>query len=221
MRDLGKKLVVFLFLELVYPNIFYILLVPEIYLVPIYVIYLILSYVIKLADALVRSLTKERSSSKIFNFLILLLFLLAPFFLIGAYFENILFISSFIPVWDNIIVSYIGFFLYLSGGIFSVIARAQLGRFGTAELITEEDHQLFTQGAYRHVRNPMYAGSLVAIVGFGLIFRSLIILCITFVLYFLGLRMRIIEEERVLKEKFGEEFEEYKKRTKRLIPSIY
>ena len=221
MRDLGKKLVVFLFLELVYPNIFYILLVPEIYLVPIYVIYLILSYVIKLADALVRSLTKERSSSKIFNFLILLLFLLAPFFLIGAYFENILIISSFIPVWDNIIVSYIGFFLYLSGGIFSVIARAQLGRFGTAELITEEDHQLFTQGAYRHVRNPMYAGSLVAIVGFGLIFRSLIILCITFVLYFLGLRMRIIEEERVLKEKFGEEFEEYKKRTKRLIPSIY
>lgn len=190
-------------------------------MIPIYVIYLIMSYLFKLADTLVRSLTKEKSSSKIFNILIFVLILSAPLFLIGAYFENALFISSFFPLWDNIIVSYIGFFLYMSGGLFSIIARTQLGRFGTAELITEEDHQLFTQGAYRHVRNPMYAGSLIAIVGFGLIFRSLIVLFIIFVLYFFGLRMRILEEERVLKEKFGEEYEEYKKRTKRLIPFIY
>lgn len=221
MRDLGKKLVVFLFLELVYPNIFYILFLPELYSLPIYVIYLIMSYVIKLADTLVRSLTKEKSSSKIFNFLILVLFLSSPIFLIGAYFENLLFISSFVPLWDTMIVCYIGFFLYLSGGLFTIIARTQLGRFGTAELITEEDHQLFTQGAYRYVRNPMYAGSLIAVVGFGLIFRCLIILFIVFVLYFLGLRMRIIEEERVLAEKFGVEYEEYKKSTKRLIPYIY
>lgn len=39
--------------------------------------------------------------------------------------------------------------------------------------------------------------------------------------YFLGLRMRILEKERVLANKFGVEYEEYKKRTKRLIPFIY
>lgn len=33
--------------------------------------------------------------------------------------------------------------------------------------------------------------------------------------------MRIIEEERILTEKFSEEFEKYKKRTKKLNPFLY
>jgi protein-S-isoprenylcysteine O-methyltransferase Ste14 len=33
--------------------------------------------------------------------------------------------------------------------------------------------------------------------------------------------MRIEEEERILTEKFGEEFAEYKKKSKKLIPFIY
>lgn len=221
MRNLGKKLVVFVLLYLVYQNFFFILLAPEIYLVPMYVIYLLMGYTFTLADTLIRSLTEEKSSSKIFNFLILLMILLSPFFLIGAYYENILFISQFIPFWNHIIISYIGFCLYLSGGLLTIVARTQLGRFGTAELITEEDHQLFTQGVYKYIRNPMYTGSLIAVVGFCFVFRCLIVLLLVFIFYFLGLRMRILEEERILSEKFGAEYEEYKKRTKRLFPFIY
>lgn len=221
MRDLSKKLMVFILLYLVYQNIFFILLAPEIYLDPIYVIYLIMSYIITLADTLIRSLTKEKSSSKIFNLLIVLLILLSPFFLISAYYENILFISQFVPFWNHIIVSYIGFCLYLSGGLLTIVARTQLGRFGTAELITEEDHLLFTRGVYKYIRNPMYTGSLIAVVGFCFVFRCLVVLFLVFIFYFLGLRMRILEEERILTEKFGAEYEEYKKRTKKLFPFIY
>ena len=221
MRDLGRKLVLFVLLYLVYQNFFYIMLAPELFSVPIYVLYLIMSYLITLTDTLMRSLPKEKSSSKIFNLLILLLILLSPFFLIGAYYENILLISPFIPFWNHMIVSYIGFCLYLSGGLLTIVARTQIGRFGTAELITEEDHQLFTQGVYNYIRNPMYMGSLIAVIGFCFVFRCLVVLFITFILYFLGLRMRILEEERILSEKFGAEYEEYKKRTKRLLPFIY
>ncbi|MFW9818636.1 MAG: methyltransferase family protein [Candidatus Thorarchaeota archaeon] len=180
-----------------------------------------MSYMFHFADTLIRPFTEEKSSSKIYNLLMLLMILLTPFFLIGAYFENKLLISQISSLWNNIIVSYIGFCTYLLGGLLTIVARTQLGRFGTAELITEEDHQLFTQGVYRYIRNPMYTGSIIAMVGFCLIFRCLIFLVIIFSFYFLGLRMRILEEERILTEKFGAKYEEYKKRTKRLFPFIY
>ena len=174
MKDLGKKLVLFIVLYLVYQNLFYILLVPEIYFIPIYVVYLLTAYMITLADTLIRSIPEEKAASKIFSFLILTMLLTSPFFLIGAYYENLLLIPQFFPVWDNIIISYLGFGLYLSGGLLTIVARAQLGRFGTGELITEEDHQLFTQGAYSYIRNPMYSGALIATIGFCLVFRCII-----------------------------------------------
>jgi len=67
----------------------------------------------------------------------------------------------------------------------------------------------------------MYSGALIATIGFCLVFRCIMTLIIMFMYYFLVYRMRIIEEERILTEKFREEFEEYKKRTKKLIPFLY
>jgi protein-S-isoprenylcysteine O-methyltransferase Ste14 len=175
-----------------------------------------------LADTLIRSIPEEKKNTpKIFDFLILTMLLLAPFFLIGAYFENILLISPVIPFWDSIFISYIGFILFLSGSIFILVARVQIGRYGTAELRTEEDHILITEGVYRYIRNPMYLGGLTATIGFCLVFRCIITLIIMFIYTFLIYRMRINEEERILVEKFGKDFEEYKKNSKKLIPFIY
>ncbi len=221
MKDLGKKILFFIFIYLIYQNIFYLLLVPGIYIEPIYVIYLLMAYIFTLVDTLIRSIPKERHESKIFSFLILLMLLLSPFFLIGAFLENQWFISQILPFWDNILVSYVGFILYLAGSLLVIVSRAQIGRFGTGELITEEDHQLITHGVYSQIRNPMYSGALIATVGFCLVFRCIITLIIMFIYSFLIYRMRIIEEEKILKDKFGSKFEDYKNKTKRLIPFIY
>lgn len=67
----------------------------------------------------------------------------------------------------------------------------------------------------------MYSGSLIAVIGFGLVFRSSITLLFVSIFYFLALKMRIDEEERLLFEAFGEEFTDYKKKSKKLIPFIY
>jgi len=131
MKDISKKILLFLILQITYPNIFYILLVSEIYTVSIYVLYLLTNYIIALADTLIRPLTKERNPSKIYDFLILLMFLLSPFLLIAAFYENKLLISSILPFWDNLIVSYIGFVIYLSAGILVIVGRVQLGKFGS------------------------------------------------------------------------------------------
>lgn len=221
MKDLTKKFLLFIFIYIIYQNIFYIILVPEIYSIPIYVVYLLSAYMFTLADTLIRSLPEEKRASKIYDILILTMLLLSPFFLIGAYLENTLLISQIFPIWDNIIISYLGFVFYLIGAILTLISRAQLGRFGTAELSTEEDHQLFTQGVYKYIRNPMYSGGLIATIGFCLIFRCIITFIIMFIYTFLIYRMRIIEEERILLAKFGQKFEEYKRKTKRLLPFLY
>ncbi len=221
MNDISKKILLTLILQIAYQNIFYILLVPEIYTVSIYVLYLLTNHVIALADALIRPLTKERNPSKIYDFLILLMFFLSPFLLIAAFYENKLLISSILPFWDNLIVSYLGFVIYLSAGIYVIVARVQLGKFGSGVLITEEDHKLCTEGVYKYIRNPMYSGGLIAVIGFSLVFRCIITLLIVSIFYFFVLKMRIDEEERLLYEAFGEEFTNYKKKSKKLIPFIY
>ena len=221
MKDFVKKLLLFIIVYLIYQNIFYIILIPEIYSIPIYVVYLLTAYMFTLTDTLIRSLPEEKRASKIFDILILTMLLLSPFFLIGAYFENTLFISQILPFWDNIVISYIGFIIYITGSLLILVARVQLGRFGTAELSTEQDHQLFTEGVYKYIRNPMYSGGLIATIGFCLVFRCIITLIIIFIYTFLVYRMRLIEEERILLEKFGKQYEEYKRKTKKLIPFLY
>jgi len=149
------------------------------------------------------------------------MFLLSPFLLIAAFYENKLLISTILPFWDNLVVSYIGFVIYLSAGILVIVGRLQLGKFGSGELITEKDHKLYTEGVYRYVRNPMYSGALIAVIGFGLVFRSMITLLFVSIFYFIVFKLRIDEEERLLYEAFGEEFTNYKKNSKKLIPFIY
>lgn len=67
----------------------------------------------------------------------------------------------------------------------------------------------------------MYSGALIAVIGFCLVFRSIITLLLLPIIYFILLKMRIDEEERLLFETFGEEFTNYKKKSKKLIPFIY
>lgn len=208
-------------MSLLYPTIVYIFLVPGIFGNPVYVIYLLMAYTFPLVDTLVRPLAEDRNESKKYDMLMFLLFLLAPFFLVIAYLENAFLVSVYLLWWNSIIVSYAGFVLYLAGGITSVVSRAQLGTYGTGTLVIQDGHELFTGGIYKHIRNPMYAGGLVAVIGFLLVFRTLMTLFIVALVYFLVFRGRILEEEKLLSQKFGDKFANYCKNTWRLIPGLY
>jgi protein-S-isoprenylcysteine O-methyltransferase Ste14 len=221
MKVIIKKFMLFLLLTLIYQTVIFVIFVPQVYSNTAYMIYLLMSYTITLADTLVRPWTQEQNLSNKFEIIMLLVFILTPFFLIAAYFENVFLIAPLISFWNSIIVAYIGFVIYLAAGIMVLIARTQLGRFGSGELITAEDHQLYTEGVYHYIRNPMYSGALIGVVGFCFIFRSLITMLVLVSFYFLVFRMRINREERILLEKFGDEFVKYKNSTKKLIPFVY
>jgi len=72
-------------------------------------------------------------------------------------------------------------------------------------------------GPYKYIRNPMYIGGFILLIGFGLYFSSLSILILSVILFFLFHLFVIFVEEPQLTKRFGESYLRYKKTVKRWI----
>ena len=150
-----------------------------------------------------------------------LLLLLHPFFLVTLFYENLFLTSIFLLTLDISVISYIGIIAYILGGMVVLWSRTQLGRYGDGTPELKEDHQLLTKGIYNHIRHPLYSGGMIGRCGLGLSFRGYLSTILFVLVYFVIFRRRMEIEEQSLISEFGEEYEEYMKRTKRLIPYIY
>jgi protein-S-isoprenylcysteine O-methyltransferase Ste14 len=73
---------------------------------------------------------------------------------------------------------------------------------------------------YRYVRNPIYLGALLVLLGYILWFGSGLLLIYS-LLFLLAYQILItLIEEPILRNTFGQEYEEYCKRVPRWIPRI-
>lgn len=125
------------------------------------------------------------------------------------------------PIWNSPAMMNVGLFVIAFGIVLRMIVIYTLGAFFTVDVSIEANHQLKTDGFYSWVRHPSYSASLISFIGLGLALNNwLSLLCI---LIFVGSTFlyRIKVEEDVLKKFFGNEYEEYRKKTKKLIPFIY
>lgn len=90
---------------------------------------------------------------------------------------------------------------------------------GTPAPVDEPD-ELVTGGIYTRMRNPMYVGVLLIIVGQALLYRSVLVLWWA-VACMLGFHNQVMGyEEPHLREKHGESFEQYCEEVPRWIPRI-
>lgn len=96
-----------------------------------------------------------------------------------------------------------------------------LGRFYTRTLLITPNHHIVQDGPYKLVRHPGYSGSLLVWVGAGLAVSNWIVFLIITLVSFIAYIYRIQSEEAMLIAEFGGEYEEYIRRTKRLIPYVY
>ena len=95
-----------------------------------------------------------------------------------------------------------------------------LGKNLTDTVVTRTEHTLVTRGPYRWVRHPFYLATALAVVANSLVTANWF-LALTGGISFglLVLRTRI-EEEKLI-ERFGEDYNEYMKRTGRFLPRLF
>ena len=80
--------------------------------------------------------------------------------------------------------------------------------------------RLVARGLYRFVRNPMYFGVLLALLGEAWLFRSGALLVYAVIAFTWQHLFVVFYEEPALKRKFGESYSDYLARTPRWIPRI-
>ncbi len=121
---------------------------------------------------------------------------------------------------DNQLTRWFGVVLFGLGISLVYWSGLALGRLYSAEVTLQEGHRLITDGPFRYIRHPRYAGAILIAFGLSLTFRSWIGLIVSAVSigFFL---LRIRDEETLMAESFGEEWKRYCQRTRRLIPFVY
>jgi protein-S-isoprenylcysteine O-methyltransferase Ste14 len=228
MKPLHRKIIYVILWYVVYPQLWYLYFIPELFYDPgnrLFLAAVLITYLVGVVDTYFRpfseSIRGDLRTNPAYNAILLGLFIFNPLLVILAFNENRLLVAGSLPLWDSPIVAYTGLLLLVVGGAVTLVGRAQLARFGSGVLHIEEDHRLITTGVFRLVRHPIYAGGVLGVVGFYMAFRSVVMLVLISLLYFIVVRHRLLFEEGMLIEEFGDEYREYMKGTKRLIPYIY
>jgi len=121
---------------------------------------------------------------------------------------------------DNPVIRWCGLFLTGPGYALIFLSGLALGKQYSAEVTIQKDHKLITSGVYKYIRHPRYTGVLFAAIGLSLLFRSWVGLIMVAIIL-IGLLVRIKDEEAVLQKEFGQEWEQYCKITRRLLPFLY
>ncbi|MGB6034765.1 MAG: isoprenylcysteine carboxylmethyltransferase family protein [Cryomorphaceae bacterium] len=105
---------------------------------------------------------------------------------------------------------------------FSVIILVIAGKtYGASFLFREgKSKNLVRSGLNAHVRHPLYFGTLLLIVGLFLVSpnsKNFIFMLVSILYLIVGSKL----EERKLITEFGQEYEDYRKRVKMLIPWVF
>lgn len=121
----------------------------------------------------------------------------------------------------SVVLTWLGALLLLGGITIRVWAIQTLGKHFTATVTLTDDHRLVRSGPYRWVRHPSYLGAFMAIVGAPAFLNAVWAILVAVVAMSIAYYLRIGVEEKMLSSYFGEQYGDYKKQTKRIIPFIW
>ena len=101
------------------------------------------------------------------------------------------------------------------------MAILTLGRFFSTSVAIQQDHRLVRTGLFRLVRHPSYSGLLLLFLGMALSFGNWLSFAVIVIPFLAALLYRIRVEESSLLEALGQDYVEYCRSTKRLLPGIF
>ena len=146
----------------------------------------------------------------LFIFLYLLLFLPSPRLFGARAFGNKFWLFPLV----------LGLLVTVSGQLIrgATIGLAYIIRGGKDGKVYAE--HLVTQGIFNHCRNPLYVGNILMLLGVGILSNSRIYVVVVMPLFMVIYHAIVLAEESFLQKKFGHEFDAYRKRVNRWIPSL-
>jgi protein-S-isoprenylcysteine O-methyltransferase Ste14 len=103
-------------------------------------------------------------------------------------------------------------------GLWCLLAFVIVGK-GTP-MPLDPPERLVVRGPYRFVRNPMYIGAGFALGGAALYFTSMWLLAYGVALAAAAHAFVVLYEERVLSDKFGHDYDAYRRQAGRWIPRL-
>jgi protein-S-isoprenylcysteine O-methyltransferase Ste14 len=95
-----------------------------------------------------------------------------------------------------------------------------LGKQWSLEARVVEGHNLIMHGPYRTVRNPIYTGMLGMLIATGLAVSHWVGMAAGIIIFGIGTLIRIRSEEKLLREMFGSQWNEYARRVPAVLPFL-
>ena len=141
------------------------------------------------------------------------LILFGLFFLVWAGDSFFLHLSTFLSAYVP---------LYIRLAILVVAFITALYLFRSGHVVVDREHKpdkVVTSGAFKHIRHPLYLASILAYFGLAISTLSLLSLAL-FAGIFIFYNYLATYEEKLLEEKFGEEYIKYKQKTGKWVPRI-
>lgn len=102
--------------------------------------------------------------------------------------------------------------------VWCILAFATIGR-GTP-MPLDPPRRLVIRGPYRFVRNPMYIGAALALLGAALFYKSIAMLVYTGVFVIVMHLFVVAYEEPTLRKSFGQDYDAYMRKVRRWLPRI-
>jgi protein-S-isoprenylcysteine O-methyltransferase Ste14 len=135
----------------------------------------------------------------------------------GEWFGHSLIRENFVE--HTNLVGGIGLLISFMGLLIACWSRYLLGKNWSLSVQKKENHELIKSGPYSILRHPIYTGILLIFIGNTIIvgdYRGIIAVLIVFISFWFKLK----KEEKWLIEIFGEDYHNYKKTTKAIIPYL-
>ena len=113
-----------------------------------------------------------------------------------------------------------GAILFLWGYLqYRLVGRDRRMRGGGGPGIEKPPERVVTDGAYAYLRNPMYLGHLIFMLGLAITFSSWLAFAL-FIFHAGWFHVRVLRDEERLEARFGDPYRQYRTRVKRWIPGL-
>jgi protein-S-isoprenylcysteine O-methyltransferase Ste14 len=99
-------------------------------------------------------------------------------------------------------------------------ATRRLGKHWRYQAALRADHELIRTGPYAWIRHPIYTSMLGMVLATGFCWTWWPMFVAAVVVFMAGTEMRVRAEDRLLAERFGETFAEYRKRVPAYVPFL-